>query len=127
MKTNILEEIFLNGTINYHHLHSSDKHVVELQLEQEVLKAESTLLSIQEQKYFNFYLNRAYTDGYNIRNKYAHSSHVIDEETNKKDYLRIMKILVIIALKIQDDLVISKFMCAYESVKKSIHLFTTRI
>lgn len=44
------------------------------------------------------------TNGYDIRNKYLHGTNVNDEKQYESDYYLILKNIIIIVLKINDDL-----------------------
>lgn len=63
-----------------------------------------TLFSKPEQNYLNYMLNKAtYSDGKDLRNKYIHSTYPRDEETQKKDYIDLLKIMIIIIVKINEE------------------------
>ena len=63
-----------------------------------------TLFSKPEQNYLNYMLNKSiYSDGKDLRNKYIHSTYPRDEETQKKDYIDLLKIMIIIIVKINEE------------------------
>ena len=66
------------------------------------------LFTEAEQDYFNYYLNNKFSNGLWLRNKYVHAtnSHEIEEQEN--DYKILLKLLVLLILKIEDDLMIAK-------------------
>lgn len=77
------------------------------------IRIESTLFSIPEKNYINYELNKAeYSDGLDLRNKYAHSTYPRDENTQKKDYIELLKIMVLIVTKINEEL------CLHEETKE---------
>ncbi len=70
-----------------------------------IVTFESTLLSRNEQDYLDFYLNKSkFTNGYDLRNSYLHGTNVYDENQHQADYYSILKLLIIIVIKINDDL-----------------------
>ena len=65
------------------------------------MKYESTLFSKPEQDYLNYVLNKSeFRNGMDLRNKYSHDTCSLDEETQKQDYLELLKIMVLIVIKI---------------------------
>lgn len=65
------------------------------------MKYESTLFSKPEQDYLNYVLNKSeFSNGMDLRNKYSHDTCSLDEETQKQDYLELLKIMVLIVIKI---------------------------
>ena len=57
-----------------------------------------------EQQYLNFMLNQAeYSNGYQLRNKYAHGSYILDEIRQQQDYTELLKIMVLIIIKINEE------------------------
>lgn len=101
----IIGKIFNDEVISYWHFPESIRQEIDHLEKKGLLFFESSLLSKPEQQFFNFYLNKAeFTNGLDLRNKYAHgtNSHSVDE--NRNDYLILLKLIVLIALKIEDDL-----------------------
>lgn len=65
---------------------------------------ESKLFAHAEQNYLNFMLNKAqYSNGYDLRNKYAHGTHSLDPKRHQSDYLELLKIMVLIIIKINEE------------------------
>ena len=49
-------------------------------------------------------LNKStYSDGKDLRNKYIHSTYPRDEETQKRDYIELLKIMILIIVKINEE------------------------
>ncbi|MEZ3420825.1 MAG: hypothetical protein K1V95_02735, partial [Eubacterium sp.] len=68
------------------------------------LKLEGSLFSKPEQDYLNYKLNKAvYSNGLDLRNKYAHSTYPEDENMQLTDYINLLKIMVLIITKINDE------------------------
>lgn len=67
----------------------------------------STLLSKPEMSYFNFYLNsKEFSDGYRLRNKYLHGGQQViqNQEVHRKNYFILLRLLILLVFKINDDL-----------------------
>lgn len=72
---------------------------------------ESSLFSKSEQSYFNYFLNKSeFTNGLDLRNSYLHGTQANPEEVQKHEYayFTYLKLLVLVLLKIEDDLLISQ-------------------
>jgi len=68
---------------------------------------ENTLFTIEERKYLNYYLNqKEFTNGLDLRNKYLHGTNSSSENEQKRDYHILIKVLIIVILKIRNDLII---------------------
>jgi hypothetical protein len=70
------------------------------------LNFESTLLTREESSYFDFMLNQhTFNNGLDLRNKYLHGSQIAGEDnsTHFTTYLRILKMLIGLTIKINDD------------------------
>ncbi|MNN70551.1 hypothetical protein D3C81_1864100 [compost metagenome] len=77
--------------------------------DQDIVTFDSSLFSKNEQDYFNYYLNKSeFTNGLNLRNDYLHGTNPIDEKQHKIDYFKILKVIVLIVIKINDDLCIKE-------------------
>ncbi len=68
------------------------------------LRYENTLFSIPEAKYLNYMLNRSeFSNGLDLRNKYIHSTYLSDDKIVIADYMRLLKIMVLVIVKINDE------------------------
>ncbi len=103
-----LGEIHRHGCLNYNYYSGEAKDTLDSMIGDGILKSESTLFSRPEMDYIDFHLNRhRFTNSLDLRNKYAHGSHSGSqggEDDSKHDYLQLLKILVCVVLKINDDL-----------------------
>lgn len=109
----VLKELYYNDVLSYWHYPEEIKKVIEKLGEKNHVCFENTLFSRNEQDYFDYYLNKTkFTNGYDIRNKYLHGTNSNDEKQYEADYYRILKLIVIIIIKINDDLCIKEdFVC----------------
>jgi hypothetical protein len=49
-------------------------------------------------------LNKAeYSDGLNLRNKYAHSNYQHDENVQYQDYIELLKVMVLVITKMNEE------------------------
>jgi folate-dependent tRNA-U54 methylase TrmFO/GidA len=69
------------------------------------IEYENKLFSRPERNYLNCYLNKnEYTDGFDLRNKYLHGTNSASADVHEFDYHRILKLIILLLLKIEDDL-----------------------
>jgi hypothetical protein len=105
------ELIFVIGKLHYEDVlnfwHYSERIRNEI-LEMEnrgIIKFESTLLTNEERRYFNYYLNqKEFSNGLDLRNKYLHGTNTSSVDSQQNDYLTLLKLLILIVYKIKDDL-----------------------
>lgn len=108
-------QLFIIGKLNldevdsYWYFSESFRSIIDNMEYKGILYFGNTLFSEPEKNYFNFYLNKAdYTNGLDLRNKYAHGTNSTNEEDHKNDYLILLKILILVLLKIENDLLFFK-------------------
>ena len=64
----------------------------------------ASLFSIPEQSYINYILNKAeFSNGHDLRNKYIHGTHSLRKEDHQKDYIELLKIMILIVIKINEE------------------------
>ncbi|MCT4632789.1 MAG: hypothetical protein N4A76_08635 [Firmicutes bacterium] len=101
----ILKELYYEDVLNYYHHDVELRKTIDKFEEKGIVKIECSLLTLNEQDYFDFYMNKSkFTNGYDIRNRYLHGTNGNDENQYKNDYYLILKLIIIIVLKINDDL-----------------------
>ena len=100
-------EIYKKGVISYYWYDTLiQKEILEME-KGGYLYSESTLLSHLESSYFNYYLNDSeFVNSYWIRNKNMHWYYYWNENMASNDFMVIMKLIVLIFLKIEDELYI---------------------
>lgn len=72
------------------------------------VQPDNHLLSIEERNYFDYYMyNSKYTNSRALRNRYVHGSNVDaeKEDVHKNAYYRLLILLILELLKIEDDLI----------------------
>lgn len=107
----ILKDLYNNEVASfYHYPIAFQKEVVQM-AEQNMIFFESSLLTRPEQSYFNYFLNKSeFTNGLDLRNSYLHGTQANPEEVRRHEYtyFTYLKLLVLVLLKIEDDLFISQ-------------------
>ncbi|HCS11647.1 MAG TPA: hypothetical protein DIV40_09340 [Clostridiales bacterium] len=104
----ILRELYYEDVLSYWHYPDNIKMIIEEMASHNYVCFESTLFTRNEQDYIDYYLNKAkFTNGHDIRNRYLHGTNSNDEKQYEKDYYSIIKIIIIIIIKINDDLCIT--------------------
>jgi len=107
----ILKDLYENEFASFYHYPKSFQKEARQMEAQKMVLFESSLFSKQEQSYFNYYLNKSeFTNGLDMRNSYLHGTQANPEEREKHEYayFTYLKLLTLVLLKIEDDLLISK-------------------
>ena len=102
---------FLLKELNDHEVlclrYYTEKELVDeynVMISQNDINVEDTLLSKPEQKYFNYVLNKKeFDDSLDLRNKYIHSTYPLDEKVQEHDYLQLLKLMIILIIKINEE------------------------
>lgn len=117
----ILNDLYNNEFINYWKYPLKYREKMDELIEKDMLLKGSTLFSKQEQDYFNFYLNqRSFNNTYDLRNKYLHGNKLKDddENTHYNNYMLFLKLIILIIIKINDELCINKEIKKNKNVKE---------
>ena len=102
-KVRLLKDLYDKGVIVNGYYSDCNAALEELQ-RQGFIRCESSLFSVPEQQYLNFMLNQAeYSNGHQLRNKYVHGSYPLDETKQQQDYIELLKIMVLIIIKINEE------------------------
>jgi hypothetical protein len=106
----ILGNLYQTEVLSYWNYPIQFREVIDEMVNNGFLTFENKLFTRNELKYLNFYLNKKeFTNGLDLRNKYLHGSNSSFEKTQKEDYFSLLKILILVLIKIQDDLVNSTY------------------
>ncbi len=110
-KIEILKDLYNNEVISYWHLDDKKRKATDELIEKGILICKSSLFSLPEQNYLNYYLNkREFTNSLDLRNMYIHGTqHHNDGKNDYIIYLEFLRLFILILLKINDDL------CLYSS------------
>lgn len=99
----LLKDLFDHEVICPNYLRSIESSIEEL-VQCGDLRFGHTLFSEQEQAYLNYQLNqKTYSSGLDLRNKYAHSSCPQDPQKQEEDYDRLLRIMALIIIKINEE------------------------
>lgn len=82
----------------------SYRSVLDEMVEKGKLARSSTLFSKPEVDYLNYALNKSsFSNGLDLRNKYLHATYLMDVAVQYRDYIELLKIMVLIIIKINDE------------------------
>ncbi|EJL70328.1 hypothetical protein [Chryseobacterium populi] len=107
----IIKDLRENEVGSYYHYPSDFQTEVLKMISEDMIYFGSSLFSKPEQAYLNYFLNKSdFTNGMDLRNSYLHGTQATPDNTEKHDhaYIIYLKLLVLVLLKIDDDLAISK-------------------
>lgn len=115
----VLKELYENEVICSLYCGKLKILLDELQIMGDI-KYESTLFSKPEQDYLNYMLNKSeFSNGHDLRNKYLHDTHSLDIDRQNKDYLELLKVMVLIVIKINEEFCLREDMTALDKIKDS--------
>ena len=100
-----------NEVASFYHYPTAFQEEAKQMATNHMISFESSLFSKPEQSYFNYFLNKIdFTNGLDLRNRYLHGTQANHEELTKHEYayFAYLKLLVLVLLKIEDDLCISQ-------------------
>lgn len=104
----VLRDLYKNEVVSYWHYPEDHRIAVDSLIKRGLAESESTLFSRPEQAYFNYHLNKAeFCNSLDLRNKYSHGTQPSDEtseQTHEMNYIIFIKLLILIIIKINDDL-----------------------
>ena len=103
----IMKDLYENEVASMNKYSTSFQDEAVKMENEKIIFFENTLLSKPEQSYFNYFLNKSeFTNGLDLRNSYLHGTQANPDEIQKHEsaYFNYLKLLVLIILKIDDDL-----------------------
>ncbi|KTR07101.1 hypothetical protein NS184_08250 [Curtobacterium luteum] len=102
----VLHALFHKEAVSYFRLTKPGREAVDDMLAKGWLVRRSTLLTDAEAAYFNYVLNRTFSNGLNLRNQYLHGSQPFSDEDGAyyKDYLIALRLAVTLVIKMNDDI-----------------------
>lgn len=101
----LVGELHKKEVLSYWDYPLSHRKVMDELIDKKLAVTENTLFSRQERNYFNFYLNKKeFTNGYDLRNKYLHGTNTLSEKEHETDYYRLIKLIILTLLKIENDI-----------------------
>lgn len=105
----IFSSFYYQEVISFWHFPLEVQNIlIEFEKQNEVI-FENCLFTREEIRYINYNLNKKeFSNGLDLRNKYIHGSNSESKDVQENDYNVLLKILILILLKIEDDILISK-------------------
>jgi hypothetical protein len=104
----IIGDLYFNEVVSYWHYPLVTRTIIDEMETTGLIYFGNTLFSEQEQKYFNYYLNKqVFTNGLDLRNSFLHGTNENSEEKHKYAYFCYLKLLVLVLLKIENDLLMN--------------------
>ncbi len=105
----LLGDLHRNEVLSYWYYPAEVRNVIDEMERDGLVKFDNTLFSKQETDYLNYHLNKkGFTNGLNIRNKYLHGSNSGSEKEHKNEYYILLRLVILVLLKIADDLALKK-------------------
>lgn len=99
----IIKDLYDHDVICIQHLTDFSDSLNEM-IKNGDIHIEDTLFSKPEKEYLNYMLNKAeYSNGLDLRNKYAHSTYPQNEEEQKHDYIELLKTMVLVITKMNEE------------------------
>lgn len=104
----LLYDVYSNDVISYWKLKAVQRKELDNLVQKGLLKFESTLFSKPEQDYLNYYLNKSeFINSLDLRNMYGHGTQPFgNENIHYGNYIRFLKLFILIIIKINDELCI---------------------
>ena len=106
----VLSDIYNHEAAAFGHYGVDESAAALALVEMNWLRFSPTLLTSAEASYFNYFLNKSeFSDGPDLRNKYAHGTNADpdDVEAHLQSYLQLLRMLISLVLKINDDFQVS--------------------
>ena len=103
-KAYILKELFENGVLSVSYFGGTIRKELDNYIQSGQLTLEKTLFTRQEQDFLDYMLNvQQFNNGPELRNKYVHGTYPLDEKHQERDYLELLKIMILIIIKINEE------------------------
>lgn len=109
LEISILYDLYQNNVISYWHLGKELRLKIDDMINNNRIYSTNTLFTVKETEFFNYFLNKSFSNGEDLRNKYMHGSHDYDEQTMICDYNRLLILFILVLYKIIDDLICYNF------------------
>lgn len=103
----IIELLRENDVLSYWYFPQDIRNEIDNMEKNNMVTISGTLFTKSERDFYNFYMNNRFSNGLWLRNKYVHATNSHDEEEQKQDYYTLLNLLVLLVLKIEDDLILT--------------------
>jgi len=109
-KTLILRDLYYKQVVCLHYLYGFQP-VIDKFVAAGEIQHKASLFSRPEQAYMSYVLNKAdFSNGLDLRNKYVHGTHSLLQEQHEKDYIELLKIMVLTIIKINEEFLLREKM-----------------
>jgi hypothetical protein len=102
-KCELLKDIYDNDVLNTLPLNSEERQCIDELIAKSVIVASDSLFSTNEQNYISFVWSDSYKNGLAIRNRYLHGAYSPNDPQIHRDYIEILKLLVMIMISLDDE------------------------
>lgn len=102
-KCELLKDIYDNDVLNTLPLNSEERRCIDELIAKSVIVASDSLFSTNEQNYISFVWSDSYKNGLAIRNRYLHGAYSPNDPQIHRDYIEILKLLVMIMICLDDE------------------------
>ena len=104
VRRTVLADLFYNEVVCPNYYDQKLKKQIDDFIEKGDMRYENTLFSRAEQDYLNYILNKSeFSNGLDLRNRYSHDTCSLVESEQIKDYMELLKIMVVIIIKINEE------------------------
>ncbi len=108
----VLKNIFNSGFILYDRVNSALQKEIDRMKKKKLLRTGNTFFAEPEAEYMDYYLNnKRFTNSRNLRNSYSHGTqpNSEDEQAHRNNYIILLKLLILIVIKTNDEFCISSY------------------
>lgn len=110
----VIGKLYYEDVLSFWHYSTEIREEILNMKHRGIVRFENTLFTIEERKYLNYYLNKKeFSNSLDLRNKYLHGTNSSSEDEQRNDYLRLLKLIILVISKIKDDLIL------YETEQKT--------
>lgn len=102
-KCNLLKDIYDNDVLNILPLNFEARLCIDELIAKSVIVASDSLFSTNEQNYISFIWSDTYKNGLAIRNRYLHGAYSPNDPSIHRDYIEVLKLLVMIMICLDDE------------------------
>ena len=107
-RVHILKDLYEHDVLCLY-WHNAWTSQIDRMIELGDLREKATLFSQPEADYLDYMLNKSkFSDGLDLRNKYIHSTYSTNETEQQTDYIQLLKLMVLIITKMNDEFCIWK-------------------
>lgn len=102
-KCDLLKDVYDNDVLNILPLNSDERQCIDELIAENVIVANDSLFSTNEQNYISYVWSDTYKNGLAIRNRYLHGAYSPNDPHIHRDYIEILKLLVMIMISLDDE------------------------